>query len=64
MDELRVIKRKLQSTRSTSPLFDAPMMVRDLEAGYTVLADLIRDEKPYEHITVPKIPRSALKQNQ
>ena len=49
---LAVMKKMLLESRDTLPLFDAPMLIRDLEKGYTQIANMIRNDKPLDHVTV------------
>lgn len=51
-ERLAVMKQMLLSSRDSLPLFDAPMLIRDLEKGYTEVARMIRNDLPLDHVTV------------
>ncbi len=51
-ERLAAIKQMLLSSRDSLPLFDAPMLIRDLEKGYTEVAKMIRNDLPLDHVTV------------
>ncbi len=51
-ERLAEMKKMLLSNRDNLPLFDAPMLIRDLEKGYTEVARMIRNDLPLDHVTV------------
>jgi protein O-GlcNAc transferase len=58
-ERLAAMKTMLLSKRDTLPLFDAPMLIRDLEKGYSEIARMIRSDQPLDHVTVQPSPRSS-----
>lgn len=51
-ERLAEMKKMLLNNRDNLPLFDAPMLIRDLEKGYTEVAKMIRNDLPLDHVTV------------
>ena len=52
-DRLVAIKRRLESNRSTAPLFDTGLFTRHIEAAYQAMYDKHRAGLPPDHIDVP-----------
>jgi predicted O-linked N-acetylglucosamine transferase (SPINDLY family) len=52
---LAALKEKLARNRLDSPLFDTPLFVKHLEAGYAKMLDRLHAGLPPEHIHVPPL---------
>ncbi len=50
--KLAEIKQKLADNRSSTPLFDAPLFTKNLEAVYTQMMKVYWDDLPPEHICI------------
>ena len=56
-EELAALRRRLQDSLPTMPLFDTPQMARDLEAAFTAVWQRHRDGQPPQHVSLPPVRR-------
>jgi predicted O-linked N-acetylglucosamine transferase (SPINDLY family) len=52
---LQSLRRRLQQSRLTAPLFDTPAFTLHLEAAYTAIYDRYHAALPPDHIDIPRI---------